>query len=90
MAYGLLYGALTTYHDYLVPDGSENWLCWLMTGTIYGLALLPFLAVWKLVLIRAAILGLLTMLWSERESNAVREELGRGFLLCITIFIFFK
>src|SRR4030042_1084322 len=34
--------ALSTYHDYLAPDGtSENWLCWLATGFFYGLSAFP-------------------------------------------------
>ncbi len=88
ISYFALYGTLTTYHDYLTKNGSENWLCWLVTGIFYGLAFLPFLVVWPMVLIRAGVLGVLTMIWSEVNDNPVWEECGRGFLLCITVLFF--
>ena len=83
----LLYAALTTYHDYL-NKGKENWLCWLTTGLVYGAAAFPLMLTgvgWLTVVIRAVVLGLATMIWSEYEGNATREELGRGALLILTI-----
>jgi len=85
VSYLALYGALTTYHDYLTDDGSENWICWLMTGLVYGLAMFPFFALWKMVLARSLVLAVFTCIWSEGQSDPVWEELGRGFLLGITI-----
>ena len=82
---GLSYASITTYHDYLVPDGSENWLCWLVTGFTYGCTLLPFVFIWKLVLLRAVVLGITTMAWSEAISWDRLEEFGRGFLYIFTL-----
>ena len=84
-----LYGALTTYHDYLASDySSENWLCWLMTGFCYGLALFPYawgMDLWVGFWIRCVVLALLTMAWSEFWGDVRIESGGRGFLICITL-----
>lgn len=86
---GLLALALSTYHDYLAPDGvSENWLCWLVTGLCYGLASLPL--VWGGIHIyaifgRAITLAVLTMWASERTGKVFWEETLRGFLVIATL-----
>ena len=87
--WGLNYGALSTYHDYLSPDGtSENWLCWLITGLVYGLAAIPLIWIgitWWLILIRAGALGITIMWLRERTGKAWLEELGSGFLYTASI-----
>jgi hypothetical protein len=88
-AYVLTALALSTYHDYLSPDGtSENWLCWLMTGLCYGLAAFPLFWAgihWYMIGIRAVVLAILTMVWSEKIGWDRLEEFGRGALLIITL-----
>lgn len=88
-AYILTALALSTYHDYLAPDKtSENWLCWLMTGLCYGLAAFPLIWTgihWYLILIRAIILAITIMWLRERTGKDWLEEMGSGFLLCVTI-----
>lgn len=85
----LLFGTLTTYHDYLAEDkSSEDWPCWAMTGLCYGLSAIPLAWAgvhWFAIFIRAFVLGFLTMAWSEKISNATWEERGRGFLIPFTL-----
>ena len=89
IAYILTALALSTYHDYLAPDGSsENWLCWLVTGFVYGLAAFPF--IWcgvsmVAIVIRTIVLGLLTMGWSLIWQDVNTEESGRGAILAATV-----
>ncbi len=85
---GLSYGAFSTYWDIVTKDGSENWLCWILTGLGYGLALFPivlFTGHWIGFTLRTLILAYLTMVWSEKVSWDIGEELGRGFLAAATI-----
>lgn len=86
---GLLAFALTTYHDYLSPDGKrENWLCWLITGLVYGLAALPLIWAgvhWYAIIGRSIVLGGLTMWVSERSGKVLTEEFWRGALIILTL-----
>lgn len=88
-AYVLTSLALSTYNDWLAPDkSSENWLCWLVTGLLCGLAAFPLFwagITWYSIIIRAVVLGALTMFWSEKISKDIWEEAVRGFLLTATI-----
>ena len=85
----LNFGALSTYHDYLAPDGSsENWLCWLVTGFIYGLSALPLIWCgihWWMILVRAVVLGLTIMWLRTRTGKVLLEEVGSGILYCISM-----
>ena len=80
----LNYGALSTYHDYLAPDGSsENWICWIMTGLCYGLAALPLIwcgVHWYLIIARAVILAITIMWLRERTGKVFKEEFFSGLL----------
>ena len=83
----LSYAAMSTYHDYL-NNGDENWVCWLMTGFVYGLAAFPLVWIgvaWHLILIRAVVLSLATMLWSEWINWDILEGGGRGALYILTV-----
>ena len=86
---GLSWGAMSTYHDYLAPDGSsENWLCWLMTGFCYGLSALPLVILsghWVTFAIRTVILAAGIMLIRETTGKVEIEELGSGGLYEITM-----
>lgn len=82
----LNFGALSTYHDYLAPKG-ENWLSWLATGFIYGLAALPLIwcgaHLWA-ILGRSVFLAI-TITWLRtRTGKAFKEEFFSGFLYCAT------
>ena len=82
----ILYGALTTYHDYLQPNGEDNFY---VTGLVYGVALLPWLwmdgSIWTALLLRSVVLAIATGLWSYSQWEVVKEEFGRGFLLVISL-----
>lgn len=86
---GLLSLALTTYHDYLSPDGKrETWLCWLVTGLCYGLASLPLIWAginWYAIIGRAIVLAGLTTWISERSGKVLTEEFWRGAIILLTI-----
>lgn len=87
----LLYFSLTTYHDYLAPNGtSENWLCWLMTGLCYGLSALPLIPIIGIypIILRSIELALFTMIWSEAFSDVEWEERGRGFAIMFSLLVF--
>lgn len=89
LAYILSTLALSTYHDYLAPDKkSENWLCWLVTGIVYGLAAFPLFWAgihWYSIIIRAILLGAGIMLLREHTGSDIVEEAGSGFLFCFSI-----
>ena len=81
----LNYGALSTYHDYVGFD------CWILTGLFYGLAAIPLLwcgvAFWTII--GRAIFLAITIMWlRERTGKVEIEEVGSGFLYCVTIPIF--
>ena len=87
---GLLFGSYTTYHKWMNPlfghsKDDVHWYGWFMHGFALGFALMPFYHIWHIVLIRAFILGLFTMIWSVSISNATCEEFGRGFLANATL-----
>jgi len=88
-AYILTTFSLSTYHDYLAPDKTrENWLCWLMTGFVYGLAAFPFIWIgihWYSVIIRAVVLAITIMWLRERTSKVFIEEFFSGAIFCLTI-----
>jgi len=91
--FGLLWGFLTTYWDFL-NDDKEVWWTWVITGLFYGLAALSCLSsvgLW-VVLLRAGALGVGTMLWRVvRPSIAgligddVLDEFGVGFMLTASV-----
>jgi hypothetical protein len=86
---GLNYMAMSTYHDYLAPDGSsENWVCWLMTGFCYGISAFPICIItgyWIGFAIRTVILTLGIMLIRENTNSVFIEEFGSGFIYGGTI-----
>ena len=91
----LLYASLTTYWKCIsrwIGKDIENvyWWNWLATGFFYGLTLLPmcFMEVsFSAIILRAVVLGVLTMIWSEKISDVEWEEFGRGFLIIVTLII---
>ena len=87
LSFGLSVGAISTYNDW-ITDGDENWLCWLMTGAIYSLAMFPLLWIginWYALFIRTFVLSLGTMFIREFTGNDFIEEFGTGFLYLTTI-----
>lgn len=93
----LTLGSLSTYHKWLnklFGKTTEDswWFNWLAYGLGIGLAILPvtFLGIsWYLIVLRAIVLGLAMMVWSELNDNAVWEECGRGVLIILTLPILF-
>ena len=91
--FGLLWGALTTYWDFLNSE-KEVWWTWIITGCFYGVAALPCSpwAGWLAVLLRIGVLGLTTMTWRQMYrpkylNDAVWDEAGVGFLLTVSVLI---
>lgn len=86
LVFGASWGSLSTYWKF--GQVNAKWYHWLITGTMYSVATLPYIIAegnWIGFSIRTGVLGVLTMIVSELEGNAVREELMRGFLIIATI-----
>jgi len=90
--WGLLYGALSTYWDFLAHD-NKNWITWLCTGFAYGVAAFVFPIIW-MALIRAVVLAVATAVWRQAAwpwlggvNDAVSDETGVGFILVASVMI---
>ena len=86
LTFGLYFGSMTTYWKKKGTDA--YWYNWLFTGLGYSIAFLPFAIVtrhWVGFAIRTIIVVVATTLWSEKISNVVWEECGRGIITTITI-----
>jgi hypothetical protein len=87
----LLWGALSSYWRWVNKTEDVEALNWFLHGLGIGLAMLPFFQyvhIWN-ILVRAVVLGITMMAWSEANDNAVKEELGRGALIILTLPILF-
>ena len=93
IAFGLHWGALSTYHKWLNKffghDKEDvHWYGWFFHGLVLGLAIMPIAHfVWGIVLLRSLIMGLFTMAWSEYNKQVVWEEVGRGVIAAATLLI---
>ena len=96
----ILFGALTTYNKWFqtyifgYPKEDVYWPSWAITGLFYGLTALPLLfgiegMSLSIIMLRSIILSILTVLWSELNSDVVFEECGRGAFIPLTIPILF-
>ena len=93
VTFGLSWLFLSTYHKYLnkwfnKPRTDAFYFNWLAHGIGIGLAMIPMAWIgitWWLILIRAVVLGLSMMVWSELNDNAVSEEFGRGALIVLSL-----
>ena len=94
LCWGALFGALTTYLAGInkwfgLPKEKKYWFNWLLVGLICGLEAAPVLIshiwLWPGVLLRSAVMAILVMVWSELNSNAVWEEVGRGAIIALTV-----
>lgn len=93
VAFLLEFGAMTDYARWVdkILFGKKSddvmWYHWLIVGTEYGLAMLPFAIAtqrWTGFLIRLGVVMCATMWWSEREDDVILEEGGRGVIATIT------
>jgi hypothetical protein len=77
----LLFGALTTYWDWI--NGEDNFF---LHGLFCGLAYLPYLFYinWYAIVLRAVILGISMWIWCSINDRDDIEEYGRGALLIVT------
>jgi hypothetical protein len=85
LAWGCMWGALSTYHDYITGDDNHY-----LHGLVIGLAvLLPLIWFGQGIAlgIYAVALAVTMGLWSGFVGNATWEELGRGFLMPSTLMI---
>lgn len=86
LTFGLYFGSMTTYWK---KKGSDaTWLSWLLTGFGYSVAFLPFAIVsgfWFGFFLRLVVCSLATMIWSQKFTNVVWEEVGRGVITTVTI-----
>jgi hypothetical protein len=86
LCFGLSWGALSTYWKKKGTDA--KWWNWFLHGFFVGLAAIPcmFLGVkLYIIIIRAVILGLAMMVWSEKIDDVTWEESGRGALIILTL-----
>lgn len=82
LCFGMMWGALSTYWDFLF--GFDNhWFHGFMCGV--ALVLFGMTAGWLWVGLRCLALAILMGGWSALVGNAKWEEMGRGFVLPITI-----
>jgi len=97
--WGLLYGALTTYHKWLnklfgKPKDGCYWFNWLVTGICYGLAVTPYVYFYQHNFVGLAlligVLGFTTMLWSEKQDKVEIEASGRGILIILSLLLLDK
>jgi hypothetical protein len=86
IAFGLLFGALTTYWDFLF--GFDNF--W-FHGFMCGVAYVPYAFVgsigWWHWIAQCVALAVVIGAWSAWQKDAVREEFGRGFVLPLSLFV---
>ena len=93
-------GLSTTYFGFINPlfkldIKDKYWFNWLISGIALSIAVIPF--IWAIMAqgstiapligfcIRLVILSIGITVYSQLEGNAVREELGRGFLIVGTM-----
>lgn len=82
----LMIGAISTYWKKRGTDA--RWYHWMLHGLGLSLAMLPYAIAtghWVGFGLRTVVLTILITIWSEKISNAVVEELGRGFFILSTI-----
>jgi len=73
------------------PKEDKDWFNWLLVGVAMSLALFPAVFATGSLLgfaLRSIVLTAGIVLWSEYQGNAVKEELGRGFLIVATMLLF--
>lgn len=83
IAFGLSWGFLTTYWDFIT--GKDNFY---LHGLFCGLAFIPLHWIglsWGVIGIRAIVCAILMGLWSAWQGNDIKEEFGRGFILTVTL-----
>jgi hypothetical protein len=86
LCFGLYFASLTTYFKKKGEDAL--WWNWCCVGLAFSLSFLPYAFIsgcWLGFMVRGIVLIICIPLWSVSQGNAVREELGRGFLANITI-----
>jgi len=79
-------GLSTTY--FKKKDHDAKWFNWLFVGLALSLAVVPLHCVighWLGFTIRTVVLTSWITLWSEFQGNAVKEELGRGAGITLTL-----
>lgn len=82
----LTFASLTTYFKRKGSDA--KWWNWLLVGLAWGLSALPVALVyhcWLGFALRTVFLMGTVCIWSQSIDNDIIEELGRGFLLTISI-----
>ena len=88
ICFGLLFGSLTTYWKKKGTDA--KWYNWLFTGLGYSLAMLPYcIATHHFLgfLERTIVVTIFTTVWSQLIGYDIWEEFGRGFIICVTLFL---
>lgn len=89
LAFGAQFGALTTY--FKKKGEPVRWYNWLLVGIAWNVAFIPYViaqGMWTGFGIRLIVLPIVIMAWCCMFRNAVVEELGRYFLLVVTIPLF--
>lgn len=88
LCFFMIFGAQTTYFKKKGTDA--KWYHWLFVGLAFSIAWISYAIVfhnWSGFLYRSIVVTIFTMIWSESISNDFAEELGRGFIQSITLFL---
>ncbi len=88
LTFGLFFGSLTTY--WKKKGEPAKWISWLLTGLGYSLAFLPYAILsgeYFGFCLRLVLCSVGIMIWSEKISNVVWEECGRGAIAIGTLFL---
>lgn len=91
----LLWLALNSYWGFITkllgkPTSDNYWFNYLAHGIGVGLAIIPYgiyIHVLPMVFIRAVVMGLMIMVWSQSFDDVDIEEVGRGLIIMTTLFM---
>ena len=88
LVFGLQWGALSTYRYFLHKPVDYYWYYYSLHGFMIGLACFPLYWVgfhWYSILGRTLLMAITMGIWSHFQEDAIKEELGRGFIVTSTI-----
>ena len=87
--FGLVFASQTTY--FKKKGEPARWWNWVLVGLANGIALVPFVLVshsYFSLCVRTLMCVVFITYWSVKVDDAVKEELGRGFIIIATLGVF--
>lgn len=88
LSFLISWGSISTYRYFLKKPENYTWPYYALHGFFVALSILPWAIVtgeWKFLIARAVICGALVSAWSGIIRWDVLEEVGRGFIMNITM-----